>query len=272
MRPFYREYLFFGSSNSRQSVQFFLFGGFILKWLLQLQFKMAGILVQLLLSWGLVWLVERNNLSVLGLKPTFNRILLFLLFFFVAAIICASGYFLRMYFARQVWTLNPGLSWQLILEGTWWNIKSVIFEELIFRGVLLYLLIRRWGAVAGIAISAVAFGVYHWFSHEVTGNIPMMIITFLNTGIMGMIYAFGYARSWSLYIPAGIHLGWNLTNSVIFSETVIGNQLLVRVLPDPEVTLSYSEYYFMMFFPFVCVILVNFIMLKRMKQVEFSKK
>jgi membrane protease YdiL (CAAX protease family) len=231
---------------------------------------MLGIIVQLLLSWGLVWLLERKNLSVLGLMPTAGRLRSFLLFFFVAAIICASGFLLRMYFAKQSWTLNPGLSWQLILEGTWWNLKSVIFEELIFRGVLLYLLIRRWGALAGITISAIAFGMYHWFSHEVIGNIPQMVITFLTTGAMGVVYAYGYAKSWSLYIPSAIHLGWNLTSSVLFSETVIGNQLLVRVLPDPEVTLSYGEYYFMKFFPFVCVILVNFIMLKKMKQVEIS--
>jgi membrane protease YdiL (CAAX protease family) len=175
-----------------------------------------------------------------------------------------------MYFAKQSWKMNPELSIPSILEGIWWNIKSVIFEELIFRGVLLYLLIRRWGAVVGIAASAIGFGIYHWFSHEVIGDIPQMIITFLTTGLMGVVYAYGYAKSWSLYIPAAIHLGWNLTSSVLFSETVIGNQILVRVLPDPVVTISYVEYFFMQFFPLVSVILVNFILLKRMKQSTFN--
>lgn len=229
---------------------------------------MLGIIVQLLLSWGLVWLLERKNLSVLGLMPTAGRLRSFLLFFIVAAIICASGFLLRMYFAKQSWKLNPELSIPSLLEAIWWNIKSVIFEELIFRGVLLYLLIRRWGVIAGIAVSATGFGIYHWFSHEVIGDIPQMIITFLTTGAMGVVYAYGYAKSWSLYIPAAIHLGWNLTSSVLFSETVIGNQLLVRVLPDPVVTLSYFSYYFMTFFALVTVIGLNFWLLKGMKQVE----
>jgi hypothetical protein len=98
-----------------------------------------------------------------------------------------------------------------------------------------------------------------------------MIITFLTTGAMGVVYAYGYAKSWSLYIPSAIHLGWNLTSGVLFSETVIGNQVLVRVLPDPVVTISYVAYYFMQFFPLVSVILVNFILLKRMKQGELGR-
>lgn len=232
---------------------------------------MVGIIVQLLLSWGLVWLLERKNLSVLGLMPTVQRLKDFLFYFLLAAACCFSGFALRMYLAGQAWKLNPDLSFSLILEGFWWNLKSVIFEELIFRGVLLYLIIRRWGPVAGIALSAIGFGIYHWFSFEVIGNIPQMIIIFLVTGAMGVVYAYGYAKSWSLYIPAAIHLGWNLTTSVVFSETSIGNQLLVRVKPDPVVTLSYFSYYFMTFFALVAVIGLNYRILKGKKQVELSR-
>jgi uncharacterized protein len=228
---------------------------------------MVGIIVQLFVSWALVWLVERKNLSVLGLMPTAQRLRDFLFFFLLAAFFCASGFLLRMYIAKQSWNLNPQLSIPSTLEAIWWNIRSVIFEELIFRGVLLYLIIRRWGPAAGIALSAIGFGIYHWFSHEVFGNIPQMIITFLTTGAMGIVYAYGYAKSWSLYIPSAIHLGWNLTSGVVFSETVIGNQILVRVLPDPVVTISYFAWYFMQFFPLLGVIFVNFILLRRMKQV-----
>jgi hypothetical protein len=63
---------------------------------------------------------------------------------------------MRMYFADQQWKLNPALSANLILTGIWWNVKSVLFEELIFRGVLLYILIKRLGA----------FKSYHYFSNR----------------------------------------------------------------------------------------------------------
>jgi len=231
---------------------------------------MIGILVQLALSWLLIWVFEKGNLNVLGLFPTKRRLLDFAIFFFITAACCASDFLMRMLFAEQQWKLNPALSFKLILDGIWWNIKSVMFEELIFRGVLLYILIKKLGALPGIIISAIAFGIYHWFSFEAFGNPLQMIFVFLTTGIMGLLYAYGYARSFSLYIPIAIHLGWNLTRSVIFSQTVIGDQLLVQEKPIPQVQVSYFIFFLITFFPMLSALLINFFLLKKKKQVELS--
>ena len=227
---------------------------------------MLGIIVQLALSWLIIWFVERKDLGVLGFYPTKKRLIDFLVFFLITAACCASDFILRILFAEQRWQLNPGLSFKLIIEGIWWNVKSVMFEELIFRGVLLYILIKRVGAWWGIIISSVAFGIYHWFSHGTFGNPVQMIITFLITGLMGVVYAYGYAKTFSLYIPIAIHLGWNLTRSVIFSETVIGDQLLVQVKPIPQINVSYFIYFLVVFFPMLSSLLINFFLLKKKKQ------
>jgi|GEM_PF-5465990 len=124
----------------------------------------------------------------------------------------------RMYFGNEEWKLNESLTLLTALKATWWNIKSVLFEELIFRGVLFYILIKQLGVAKAITISAIAFGIYHWFSQGVFGDTDQMIITFLLTGIMGALYAYGYTKSFSLFIPCGIHLGWNLTQGFIFSQ------------------------------------------------------
>jgi membrane protease YdiL (CAAX protease family) len=229
---------------------------------------MIGIIVQLAISWVIIWLVEKRNLSVLGFYPTKKRLSDFVIFFLITAACSASDFILRMLFAEQRWELNPGLSFSLIIKGLWWNLKSVMFEELIFRGVLLYILIKRMGALWGIIISSAAFGVYHWFSHETFGDPGPMIITFITTGLMGAIYAYGYAKTYSLYIPIAIHLGWNLIRSVGFSATVIGDQLMVQVKPVPEVQVSYFIYYLIVFFPMLSALLINFLMLKKKKQVE----
>lgn len=231
---------------------------------------MIGIIVQLALSWLIIWIFEKGNLNVLGLLPTKRRLLDLLLFFFITAACCASDFIMHMLFAEQQWKINPNLSFKLIAEGVWWNIKSVMFEELIFRGVLFYILIKRLGAFPAIIISGIAFGIYHWFSFEVFGNAVQMIFVFLTTGIMGLLYAFGYARSFSLYIPIAIHLGWNLTRSVIFSETSIGDQLLVQVKPVPQVQVSYFIFYLITFFPMLASLLINFFLIKKKKQVALS--
>src|SRR5690349_4718917 len=104
---------------------------------------MAGIFVQLAISWLLVWLFEKKNLNVLGLIPNSRRIILFFIFFFVTAACCASGFLLRNLLGNESWYLNPNFSFRLLLKGLSWHIKSVLYEELIFRGVLLYILIKR---------------------------------------------------------------------------------------------------------------------------------
>lgn len=227
---------------------------------------MLGIIVQLLVTWLIVWLFEKGNLGILGFYPTKRRLAGFLLFFIITALCCSSDFFMRMIFAQQRWLLNPKLTAGLIWEGLWWNIKSVLFEELIFRGVLFYILIKKLGATKAIIISSVAFGIYHWYSHEVIGNPVQMIITFLTTGLMGVVYAYGYAKTFSLYIPMAIHLGWNLTSSVVFSSSILGDQLFVPVKPVPEVTVGYFIYFCIIYLPLLSVLLINFFMLKRMKQ------
>ncbi len=227
---------------------------------------MVGIIVQLIISWIIIWFFEKGNLGVLGFNPNRKRLLGFALFFIVTALCSSSDYFMRMLFAKEEWELNPKLDARLIFIGIWWNVKSVMFEELIFRGVLLYILIKKFGATKAIIISSIAFGIYHWYSHEVIGLPLQMLITFLTTGLMGLVYAYGYAKTCSLYIPIAIHLGWNLVRSVVFSETVIGGQLLVQVKPVPEVTVSYFVYFCIVFVPMLSALLINFFMLKKIKQ------
>lgn len=227
---------------------------------------MVGIIVQLAISWLLIWFFEKGNLNVLGLIPTRRRLLDFGIFFIIAGICCSSDFFMRMYFADQRWQLNPGLLTNLILTGIWWNIKSVLFEELIFRGVLLYMLIKKLGAAKAIIISSVAFGIYHWFSQEAFGDPAQMAITFLITGLAGLLYAYGYAKTFSLYVPCALHLGWNLTRSVIFSETVIGDQLFVQIKPVPNVEVSYFVFGCILLIPTGSFLIINYLLLKKRKQ------
>ena len=224
---------------------------------------MLGLIVQLALSWLIVWAVEKRNLSVLGFRPTKKRLLGFLVFFVITAFFCSSSFLMKMYAGKQEWCVNPNLSASLILEGLRWNIVSVLFEELIFRGVLLYILIKRLGASKGIIISAIAFGIYHWFSFGILGNVTQMIIVFLITGTMGLLLAYAYAKTFSLYIPIGIHFGWNLTQMFIFSSGPIGNGIFVPVTGSSFKTNSYLIFFAVTFLPMIVMLMVNYFLLRR---------
>ena len=227
---------------------------------------MVGIIIQLIISFLLIWLYERGGLRVLGLAPTKKRARDFVVYFLIAAFCSSSEFFMRMIFAEQRWQFNPDLSFRLILDGIWWNIKSVLFEELIFRGAIFYILIKKLGTTKAILVSAAAFGIYHWFSHEAFGNPGQMLITFVVTGAAGLVYAYGYAKTFSLYIPIAMHLGWNFVKSVVFSETIIGDQLLVHVKPVPEIQVSYFIFFCMLLLPIGSFYLINYLLLKNRKR------
>lgn len=230
---------------------------------------MVGILVQLAVSWLVIWLYEKGNLSFLGFYPTKRRFLDFLLFFLLTAFCCATGFLLRMSLGGEVWILNADLTFSMILEGIWWNMKSVLFEELIFRGVLFYILLKKLGSLRAILISSAAFGIYHWFSQELFGDVTQMIIVFFLSGIMGMLFAYGYTKTLSLYVPCAIHLGWNLTQGFVFSQGSIGKGVFVTAPDQVEQTVSYFTFIVILCTPLLSAWVLNYLLL-RYRKVEIA--
>lgn len=188
---------------------------------------MIGILITLSVSWLLLWLLEKKNVSVLGLNPTQSRLGNFA-FGFSLSVICCAAYFLSIAaITKTNLTFNGKFTGQTFFTSTWWTLRSVLFEELLFRGALLYLAIQKLGTKAACILSAVAFGIYHWFSYGAFGNPVQMLYIFILTGIGGIMFAFAFAATKSMYLPIGLHFGWNLITIVVFSQGPLGQQLLI---------------------------------------------
>jgi membrane protease YdiL (CAAX protease family) len=188
---------------------------------------MLGILVELLVSWLILWLVERKNLSALGLSPSKKLARDFLMGLFVSALVCSVYFFSIVKMSGTDLEVNQRFSFMDFLSGTWWTLKSVLTEELAFRGALLYIAIRRFGITIACILSAVAFGIYHWFSYGVLGDPMNMTVIFIVTAIGGLMFAYAFAITKSLCLPIGLHLGWNLVTVVVFSQGPLGRQLLI---------------------------------------------
>lgn len=77
-------------------------------------------------------------------------------------------------------------------------------EEMIFRGMLLPLLVRRVGSWAGVAASALVFAVLHMDSG-----------TFLALFILAIALSLAYARTGSLWVPIGMHMLFNGANLLL---------------------------------------------------------
>lgn len=209
---------------------------------------MAGIIVALLISWILLWFWDKKRLSVLGLRPTKNRIVAFAAGFFLAGITCSVYHIMAVAAAGNQWTLHTGFTLQAALAGSWWTLRSVLYEEFIFSGALLYIAIEKLGLKIACLLSAICFGVYHWFSYNVFGSPVQMIIVFLFTGFFGYSLAFAFAKTKSVYLPIGVHFGWNLLNIVVFSNGPLGPQLLAKMNTNkPEGLVSLFLFLFQAF-------------------------
>ena len=122
---------------------------------------MIGVFVLIAISWLLLYLIERKTILALGLLPVAKRLKQFLIGFLITAVLCVLAQLLESHLKSSTWVLNKDISTGAVLQAFWWDFKSVLTEELIFRGALLYLLIQKIGATKSILISAIGFGIYH---------------------------------------------------------------------------------------------------------------
>lgn len=78
-------------------------------------------------------------------------------------------------------------------------------EEIAFRGFPLQFLMRGYGAWAAILGIGTLFGLLHGFNPGATK------LSMANTAGFGILFGFALLRSHDLWLPIGIHFGWNAT-------------------------------------------------------------
>lgn len=92
-----------------------------------------------------------------------------------------------------------------------------VIEEVMFRGVLLRVLEEVTGPWIALALSSVLFGAMHMANPGAT--------LWTGTAIAveaGLMLGAAYLLTRSLWLPIGLHLGWNLAASGIFGTAVSG--------------------------------------------------
>lgn len=178
---------------------------------------MLGALILLVLNLIVVRLAGQGT-RALGLDRPGRRSAEFSAGLLVAGSFAAVQMLVLARLAGFEWDLNPAYGASEMIRGLRWNVASVLFEELIFRGALLLLAIRWVGPVRATLLSAGCFGVYHWFSYGLLGDIVSMAFVFGFTGAFGVMLAWAFVWSRSIFLPIGLHLGWNLITNEVFSN------------------------------------------------------
>jgi membrane protease YdiL (CAAX protease family) len=150
---------------------------------------------------------ERGRLSDLGLAWTpASKRELFLGFAAAAAAAVvilvgplATGF---AYFERA-----PGVEhrWASLMFVSLVLLFGAAGEEMLFRGYAFQLLVRSIGAFATILPVSILFGMEH------LGNPNATLLGAINTTLWGILLGFAYWRTNALWLPIGLHFGWNFT-------------------------------------------------------------
>ncbi|MFJ8754842.1 lysostaphin resistance A-like protein [Streptomyces sp. NPDC102441] len=95
---------------------------------------------------------------------------------------------------------------------------AAVTEELMFRGVLFRVIEERTGTWISLTLTGVLFGAMHLLNANASlwGAVAIAIEA-------GGMLAAAYAATRSLWVPIGLHFGWNFAAGGIFSTEVSGN-------------------------------------------------
>jgi membrane protease YdiL (CAAX protease family) len=110
---------------------------------------------------------------------------------------------------------------------------AAVTEELLFRGVLFRIVEERLGTWLALTLTGALFGLSHLTNPHASlwGALAIAIEA-------GGMLAAAYAATRNLWVPIGLHFGWNFAESGIFSTGVSGNDtkqgLLDATLSGPK--------------------------------------
>ena len=97
-------------------------------------------------------------------------------------------------------------------------IASGVGEETAFRGGIFRVLEDSFGTGLAIAVSAVLFGLLHAANNGAT-----VFSTAAIAWEAGVLLGACYAASGNLWLPIGLHFGWNFTEGGVFGAAVSGH-------------------------------------------------
>jgi membrane protease YdiL (CAAX protease family) len=95
---------------------------------------------------------------------------------------------------------------------------AAVTEELLFRGILFRIVEERLGTWLALTVTGVLFGVSHLFNPHASlwGAIAIAVEA-------GFMLAAAYVATRTLWLPIGLHFGWNFALGGLFGAEVSGN-------------------------------------------------
>ena len=198
-------------------------------WLAALAASLASLGGVIGLTWAFCHSVDRTSLRSLGLEaPGWLAKL-------------ATGWGLGTLLQLLIFAALGLAGWLTVERSDWqpvdlsisvlsWIIIS-FNEELAFRGYILQRLAQAWGLPVAVVASSLAFAAMHALNPNAQ---PLALASLF---VAGLLLACAYLVSRSLWLPIGLHIGWNLAEMHLlgFAGSGVPEPALMRsVVHGPE--------------------------------------
>ncbi len=166
--------------------------------------------------------LDKESIESLGLKLNIQAVFDVLAGIGLTLLQMGSIYLLMLWLG---WITFEGFAWQfdpilIVLKNTLLFFVVFIFvgwnEELLFRGYHLQTIASGLNLFWGIVISSGVFGLIH------LGNPNATWVSATGIFFAGILFAYAYIRTKQLWLPIGMHLGWNFFEGVVFGFPVSG--------------------------------------------------
>ena len=166
--------------------------------------------------------LDKRSISSLGLEISFKIYRDLIIGFLIAFLSLAFLYIMEILLG---WAQFNSFAWEVqsptsVLSGTVLALITFILvgwnEELLSRGYHLQTLTSGMNLPLGLIGSSVIFGILHITNPNATWISTLGII------FAGLFLGFGYMRTRQLWLPIGLHIGWNFSEGVVFGFPVSG--------------------------------------------------
>ena len=166
--------------------------------------------------------LDRRSIESLGLKLDVRALADLLVGILITFLQMGLIYLLMSFldwirFEGFAWEFDPlslilqnTLLFLLIFVGVAWS------EELLSRGYHLQTIASGMSLFWGVLLSSAIFGILH------LGNPGANWASTLGIFLAGIFFAYSYLRTRQLWLPIGMHLGWNFFEGVVFGFPVSG--------------------------------------------------
>ncbi|MFO0888897.1 MAG: CPBP family intramembrane glutamic endopeptidase [Isosphaeraceae bacterium] len=187
----------------------------------------AGILTACLVYAGYVRVFERRATAELSTRAAGRE--------FAAGTALGSGLFTATVACLWLggWYRLEGFgSWPSAMVVVQIGLVPAFVEEIIIRGVLFRITEESLGTWIAVTASALLFGLLHILNPGAT-----LVATLCIALEAGVLLALAFVMTRRLWLPIGLHFGWNFTQGGIFGLAVSGGQsegLLRSTLAGPE--------------------------------------